>query len=144
MEPMEEELVRDRSGFQAKAKALAILLGALATAVTSVYAAVRKPEEKVAKTAYSELQKTVDAHTKLINDCHNDVMNLSGYLQALRDARPEPAPAAAPPARVGRARPAAPVPDVSVLPPVPQMHAPAAPATALPSMAKIVANAEGG
>lgn len=111
----------EAKAFHLKAKGVALVIGALLTGGTALFGAIRKPEEKVAKEAYATLKDKVEKQDIRLQELQDDLHEVTGYLQAMKDARDRAGvPAVAPPMAlapmVPSARPAAPA--AAPLPPV--------------------------
>jgi hypothetical protein len=122
----------EAKSFMMKAKAIALVIGALGTAATAIFGAVRKPEEKIAKEAYETLKQKVEKQDSSLQELHDDLLEVTGYLHALKD---QAGVATAAPARVPTPITSAPVPQL------PAVHmAPTPPA--LPPITTIISKAE--
>lgn len=121
----------EAKSFYLKAKGVMLVIGALGTAATAIFGAVKKPEEKIAKEAYETLKKKVEEQATDIRELHDDVTELTGYLHAVKDLSGAPG-----------AAPLLPSPVVSAfVPQLPLVHPPAI-IKALPSVGAIVSKAE--
>lgn len=122
----------EAKSFLLKAKGVTMVIAALFTGATALYGAVRKPEEKVAKEAYATLKQKVEKQDSSIQELHDDLLEVTGYLHALKD---QAGVATAAPARV-------PTPIASAAAPqLPSVHMAPTPG-ALPTISTIVSKAE--